>query len=85
MGPTQAPSAWKKRQSTSVSIDCASAQPTEPMMNSTMPMKSGSLRPMRSATGPQNSCPMAKPTTKPVMVSSALPCSAASMAGSAGR
>ena len=66
-------------------MDCDNAQPTEPMTNSTMPRNSGSLRPMRSLTGPQTSCAMAKPMRKPVTVSSASPPSVRSITGSAGR
>ena len=85
IGPTQAPTAWKTRQATTASRLLAVAQPVEPATKSAMPMKSGIFRPMRSLIGPQTSWAMAKPTRKPVTVSSASPSSAADMAGSAGR
>lgn len=85
IGPTQAPTAWNTRQNTTSAMVPDSAQPTEPTTKSTMPMKSGMRRPMRSLMGPHSSWAMAKPTRKPVTVSSASPPSVRSIVGSAGR
>jgi len=85
IGPVQAPKAWNMRHSTISPRVCDSAQPTEPITNSSTPMTSGRRRPMRSLTGPQMSCASAKPTRKLVMVSSMLPCSSRAICGIAGR
>ena len=61
------------------------AQPTEPIANSDIPMKSGILRQVLSLIGPQTSCMVAKPIKKPVIVSSESPCSCRSVVGIAGR
>ena len=55
MGPTQAPKAWKTRQASNSSIDELKAQPTEPMINKTIPIIKGFLRPILSLTAPQKS------------------------------
>lgn len=56
-----APSAWAMRQPMMVSALAASAQPAEPMMNSTSPAATGRRRPNLSLTGPQNNWPTLKP------------------------
>lgn len=48
-------------------------------------MKSEILRRVLSLIGPQTSCAIAKPIKKPVIVSSASPCSCRSIVGIAGR
>ena len=55
IGPTQAPKAWKTRQANSSIMEELKAQPTEPMINKTIPIISGFLRPILSLTAPQKS------------------------------
>jgi hypothetical protein len=82
--PTHAPRPWRKRPKISAPISRASRQIAVPARNTAIPANSAGRRPIRSDSGPQNSCAQAKAARNTVMVSFTSPAGAPKACASEG-